>query len=42
VPRPDNREVAAVERGRLRLVQSLTDGDDGGVDQPEPERRIIL
>ena len=31
----DQAEVAVIERGDLRLVEALGDGDDGGVDKAD-------
>lgn len=40
VPGADDREVPAVERRHLRLVETLAEGDDGRVDQPEVQPRV--
>ncbi len=36
----DDAEVASVERGDLRLSETLTQGDDGGIDETEIELGI--
>jgi len=41
VPRLDYGEVPAVERGHLRLSESLTRDDDGGVDETQVERLVL-
>ena len=37
VGRANDSEVAVVERGDGRLAESFGDGDDRGVNEPEPE-----
>ena len=42
MPRPDDREVPAVERRDLRLAEPLCRRDDGSVDRAEWEIRVLL
>jgi len=42
MPRPDDREVPAVERRDIRLAEPLCRRDDGSVDRAEWEIRVLL
>ena len=41
VERPDDGEVAAVERRDRVLLEALGDGDDGGVDETQGEVVVL-